>query len=49
VDGHPDLCGIAPTKTLAKAANRYVKEHAKEEGVFVIEDNFTADIARYAH
>lgn len=37
--------GIAPIKTLAKAANRYVKAHAKEEGVFVIEDNFTADIA----
>lgn len=43
--GIPISVGIAPTKTLAKAANRYVKAHAKDEGVFVIEDNFTADIA----
>ncbi|AEI51617.1 Y-family DNA polymerase [Runella slithyformis] len=42
--GIPVSLGIAPTKTLAKAANRYVKAHVKEEGVFVIEDNFTADI-----
>lgn len=43
--GIPISVGIAPTKTLAKAANRYVKAHAKDKGVFVIEDNFTADIA----
>ncbi|AXE17484.1 SOS mutagenesis and repair protein UmuC [Runella rosea] len=43
--GIPVSLGIAPTKTLAKAANRYVKAHTKETGVFVIEDNFTADIA----
>lgn len=43
--GIPVSVGIAPTKTLAKVANRYIKTHAKNEGVFVIEDNFTADIA----
>ncbi|WP_428663270.1 Y-family DNA polymerase [Runella sp.] len=43
--GIPISIGIAPTKTLAKVANRYVKAHCSDEGVFIIEDEPTADIA----
>ncbi len=42
--GIPISLGIAPTKTLAKVANRYAKAHRKEEGVFIIDDDPTADI-----
>lgn len=34
--GIPTSIGIAPTKTLAKAANRYAKKHATDTGVHAI-------------
>lgn len=35
--GIPVSIGLAPTKTLAKVANRYAKKHAEERGVFILE------------
>jgi DNA polymerase V len=35
----PISIGIAPTKSLAKVANRYAKKYHKEKGVFVIDSN----------
>jgi DNA polymerase V len=37
----PISIGIAPTKSLAKLANRYAKKHFKEVGVFVIDSEET--------
>ncbi len=36
--GIPVSIGIAPTKTLAKMANRYAKKECKESGVYVAEE-----------
>ena len=35
--GIPVFIGIAPTKTLAKIANRYAKKHLPEVGVYLID------------
>lgn len=43
--GIPISIGIAPTKTLAKIANRYAKAFLPSEGIFIIEDDPTAEIA----
>ncbi len=36
--GIPVSIGIAPTKTLAKVANRYAKKHLPQEGIFMLND-----------
>jgi DNA polymerase V len=37
--GIPVSVGIAPTKTLAKVANRFAKKDARHEGVFIMSDD----------
>lgn len=36
--GIPVSIGLAPTKTLAKAANKYAKKHLPKQGYFILED-----------
>jgi DNA polymerase V len=46
--GIPVSIGIAPTKTLAKIANRYVKKHRKESGVCILDNEIDTIIALQA-
>jgi DNA polymerase V len=39
--GIPVSIGVAPTKTLAKAANNFAKKHRKQEGFFIVNDDST--------
>lgn len=41
--GIPVSVGIAPTKTLAKAANRYAKKNPSSEGIFILNDEETRE------
>jgi DNA polymerase V len=43
--GIPVSVGIAPTKTLAKVANRYAKKYLPEKGVYQIDSDTDAEIA----
>lgn len=43
--GIPVSIGIAPTKTLAKIANRYAKKQFRDIGVYQIDSDTTAEIA----
>ena len=43
--GIPVSIGIAPTKTLAKVANRYAKKYLREKGVYMIDSDTDAEIA----
>jgi DNA polymerase V len=46
--GIPVSIGIAPTKTLAKLANRYVKKHRREVGVCILDNDIDTVIALQA-
>ncbi len=46
--GIPVSIGIAPTKTLAKIANRYAKKHRKESGVCILDNDMDTIIALQA-
>lgn len=41
--GIPVSVGVAPTKTLAKMANRFAKKHKKEIGVHVLDEQWKID------
>ncbi len=41
--GLPVSIGVAPTKTLAKVANHYAKDHTETQGVFCLLDEETID------
>jgi DNA polymerase V len=43
--GIPVSIGIAPTKTLAKVANRYAKKHLPHLGIYQIDSNHDAEKA----
>lgn len=42
--GLPVCIGLAPTKVLAKAANRWAKKHPVTEGVFLLDDHSRAEV-----
>jgi DNA polymerase V len=46
--GIPVSIGIAPTKTLAKVANRYAKKHCREVGIYTIDTDTDAEKALLA-
>lgn len=43
--GIPVSIGVASTKTLAKIANRYVKKHFRQKGVYFLDDDVDTQLA----